>query len=68
MDVQDDIIKKLNLTMNYSPLKLDQLKEADEVIVTNSIFGALPVLSFKNIKWNKVKLANLINKLINESH
>ena len=31
-------IKKLNLTINYSPLKLDQLKEADEVIVTNSIF------------------------------
>ncbi|MBT5166104.1 MAG: aminodeoxychorismate lyase [Nitrosomonadales bacterium] len=61
-------IKKLNLTINYSPLKLDQLKEADEVIVTNSIFGALPVLSFKNIKWNKGKLANLINKLINESH
>lgn len=60
-------IKKLNLTMRYTPLKLEQLKKADEVIVSNSVFGALPVLSFKNKKWDRGNLANLINKILNES-
>ena len=60
-------IKRLNLTMSYTPLKLDQLKNADEVIVSNSVFGALPVLSFKNKKWDRGNLANLINKILNEA-
>lgn len=60
-------IKKLNLTMSYNPIKLEQLKKADEVIVSNSVFGALPVLSFKNKKWDRGNLANLVNNILNES-
>ena len=62
-----DNIKKLNLIINYSPLTLNQLKQADEVIVSSSIFGALQVLSYKNKKWEKGALANLITNLLNES-
>jgi 4-amino-4-deoxychorismate lyase len=60
-------VKKLNLTIDYSPLTLNQLEKADEVIVSNSIFGALQVVRFKNTKWEKGTLANSINNLLNES-
>jgi branched-subunit amino acid aminotransferase/4-amino-4-deoxychorismate lyase len=54
--------------MNYSPLTIDQLKKADEIIVSNSIFGALQVIRFKNKKWNKGALANSITSLLNETN
>ena len=60
-------VKKLNLTIDYSPLTLNQLEKADEVIVSNSIFGALQVVRFKNTKWEKGNLANSITNLLNES-
>ena len=60
-------VKKLNLTIDYSPLTLNQLEKADEVIVSNSIFGALQVVRFKNSKWKKRALANSITNLLNES-
>tara|TARA_B100000768_G_C11277697_1_gene376806 strand:- start:2480 stop:3292 length:813 start_codon:yes stop_codon:yes gene_type:complete len=60
--------KKLNLTIDHSPLTPNQLEEADEVIVTNSIVGALQVLRFKKKKWGKGTLANLIRNLLNESN
>ena len=60
-------VKKLNLTIDYSPLTLNQLEKADEVIVSNSIFGALQVVRFKNIKWEKGALVNSITNLLNES-
>ena len=59
-------IKKLNLTIDYSSISHDQLKNADEVIVSNSIVGALQVLGFKNKKWGKGALADSINNLLNE--
>ena len=36
-------------------------------IVSNSIFGALQVVRFKNTKWEKGTLANSITNLLNES-
>jgi len=60
--------KKLNLTIDHSPLTLNQLEKADEVIVSNSIFGALQVVRFKNTKWEKGNLANSITNLLNESN
>ncbi len=60
-------IKKLNLNIDYSPLTLNQLVNADEVIVSNSIVGALQVLEFKNTKWEKGTLANSITNILNES-
>ena len=60
--------KKLNLTIDHSPLTLNQLEKADEVIVANSIFGALQVVRFKNTKWEKGNLANSITNLLNESN
>ncbi len=64
----EDNIKKLNLSINYSPLTLSHLERADEVIVSNSIVGALQVLSYKNKKWEKGTLANSITNLLNESN
>jgi 4-amino-4-deoxychorismate lyase len=64
----EENIKRLNLSMNYSPLTIDQLKKADEIIVSNSIFGALQVIRFKNKKWNKGALANSITSLLNETN
>ena len=61
-------VKKLNLTIDYSPLTPNQLGKADEVIVSNSIVGALQVLRFKNTKWGKGTLANSITNLLNESN
>ena len=63
-----DNVKKLNLTIDYSPLTPNQLEKADEVIVSNSIVGALQVLRFKNKKWKKGTLANSITSLLNESN
>ena len=60
--------KKLNLTIDHSPLTLNQLEKADEFIVSNSIFGALQVVRFKNTKWEKGNLANSITNLLNESN
>ena len=60
-------VKKLKLTIDYSPQTLNQLEKADEVIVTNSIFGALQVVRFKNTKWEKGNLAKSITNLLNES-
>ena len=59
-------VKKLNLTIDYSALSLNQLEKADEVIVSNSIVGALQVVGFKNTKWEKGTLANSITNLLNE--
>jgi hypothetical protein len=36
--------------------------------VSNSIFGALQVVRFKNTKWGKGALANSITNLLNESN
>jgi len=44
-----------------------KLEKADEVIVSNSIFGALQVVRFKNTNWEKGNLANSITNLLNES-
>ena len=63
----EDNIKKLNLTIDYSPISLNQLEKADEIIVSNSIVGALQVLGFKNKKWNKGTMAKSIMSLLNES-
>ena len=60
-------VKKLNLTIDYSPLTINQLEKADEIIVSNSIFGALQVVRFKNTKWEKGALANSISNLLNEA-
>ena len=60
-------VEKLKLTVDYSPLALNQLEKADEVIVSNSIVGALQVVGFKNTKWEKGTLANSITNLLNES-
>ena len=57
-----DNIKKLNLTIDYSPITLNQLEKADEVIVSNSIVGALQVVRFKNTKWKKGTMAKFNNE------
>jgi len=61
-------VKKLNLRIDYSALTPIQLEKADEVIVSNSIVGALQVIGFKNSKWEKGTLANKITNLLNEAN
>lgn len=46
-------------------ISLEQLLSADEVILTNSLYGALQARSITNKKWGKQTLANTIRKAIN---
>lgn len=41
----------------------EQLLHADEIVIINSVNGAVPVNKIKNKKWNSTKLAYEINKL-----
>jgi len=42
---------------------LDDLIKSDEVVITNSIIGAIPIRKINNKKWKLFKLANDINKI-----
>lgn len=41
----------------------EQLLKADEIVIMNSVNGALPVKQIKDKKWNTVNLAYEINQL-----
>ena len=42
---------------------LDDLMKSDEVVITNSIIGAIPIHKINNKKWKSFKLAYDINKI-----
>ena len=41
---------------------LDKLLKADEVFITNSLFGVLQVKKIKNRSWQHQELASLFNQ------
>ena len=41
---------------------LNKLLEADEVLITNSLFGVLQVKKIKNISWKHQDSASLFNQ------
>ena len=42
---------------------LDDLIKSDEVVITNSIIGAIPIRKINKKKWKSFKLAYDINKI-----
>jgi len=59
-------VKQLGLKMKYSNLSLEDLKKADEIVITNSLFGALQVTKINNSSWKNFDLSKKINRLFNE--
>ncbi|MEQ1600124.1 MAG: aminodeoxychorismate lyase, partial [Methylotenera sp.] len=57
----------LNLTVEVTSITLDQLLQADEVIICNSLYGAFQVNSIGAKSWPQQKLASIIrNALIHD--
>jgi 4-amino-4-deoxychorismate lyase len=54
----------LGLDVKVQAFTLDQLFEADEVIICNTLFGAWQVRALSNKSWNKQMLASKIRTLL----
>ena len=61
-------VKQLGLKMKYSNLSLEELKKADEIVITNSLFGALQVTKISDSSWKVFDLSKKINRLFNEEN
>jgi len=57
-------IKSIGLKFKSQNIKLDKLKKADEVIITNSVFGALYVNQIEDKKWKDGAFTSLIRDFI----
>ena len=57
-------IKSLGFKFKHQNIKLEKLKKADEVIITNSVFGALYVNQIEEKKWKNDLFASLIRDFI----
>ncbi|MDC0127415.1 aminodeoxychorismate lyase [Methylophilaceae bacterium] len=57
-------IKSLGLKFKSQNIKLEKLKRADEVIITNSVFGALYVNQIEEKKWQDGLFTPLIKNFI----
>ena len=58
-----DNIKYLGFKIKIKEILLEELKKSDEVVITNSIIGAIPIRKINNKKWKSFKLAYEINKI-----
>ncbi|MCB5206312.1 aminodeoxychorismate lyase [Methylovorus mays] len=68
---RDRILKlapALGLQADISDISLDQLMQADEVILCNSLFGAWQVASFNGKTWQSQPLAEQLRNLLQEQH
>jgi 4-amino-4-deoxychorismate lyase len=54
----------LGLVVKVQAFTLDELLEADEVIICNTLFGAWQVRALSNKSWNKQMLASKIRSLL----
>jgi 4-amino-4-deoxychorismate lyase len=52
---------KLGFKIKEAAFGLDKLLKADEVFITNSLFGVLQVKKIKNRCWQHQELASLFN-------
>ena len=55
------IVKQLGFKIKEAIFSLDKLLKADEVFITNSLFGVLQVKKIKNRSWQHQELASLFN-------
>ncbi|NQW34450.1 MAG: hypothetical protein HQ470_01430 [Methylophilales bacterium] len=62
-----DKLSTLGYVIQIKKISLDLLMRSDEVVITNSIMGALPVRKVKNKIWKKFQLANDINQIFNDT-
>lgn len=56
---------QFDLTVEVKPLPLAQLAAANEVIICNSLFGALQVVKIDQYTWTPQPLANTIRNALN---
>jgi 4-amino-4-deoxychorismate lyase len=56
------ISSQLGFKVKEAIFSLNKLLEADEVLITNSLFGVLQVKKIKNISWKHQKSASLFNQ------
>ena len=59
-----DNISRLGFDYIEKNIKLSQLKKADEVFITNSIFGALHVTQIEEKKWKGETCTSILRNLI----
>ena len=59
-----DHANSLGYAITESNLSRDQLLKANEIVIINSVNGALPVKQIKNKKWNSLNLAYELNQLL----
>lgn len=57
-------IKSIGFRFKDQEIKLEKLKEADEVIITNSVFGAFYVNQIEEKKWQDSLFTSLIRDFI----
>jgi 4-amino-4-deoxychorismate lyase len=56
------ISSQLGFKVKEAIFSLNKLLEADEVLITNSLFGVLQVKKIKNISWKHQDSASLFNQ------
>ena len=59
-----DHAHSLGYAITESNLSKNQLLKANEIVIINSVNGALPVKQIKNKKWNSLNLAYELNQLL----
>lgn len=62
--IRNEIIKKFRV--KEQSITLDDLMEAEEVIVTNSLMGAMPVGKIDNKIFNSNNFSHIFNKKLND--
>ena len=58
-----DNARNLGYKIKIKKILLDELMRADEVVIANSIIGAIPIRKINNKKWKSFKLSYDINKI-----
>ena len=59
-----DHAQSLGYATTESNISKEQLLKANEIVIINSVNGALPVKQIKNKKWNSLNLAYELNQLL----
>ncbi|MDC0422691.1 aminodeoxychorismate lyase [Methylophilaceae bacterium] len=58
-----DNAEVMGYKVKIKKISLDDLMKSDEVVIANSIIGAIPIRKISNKKWKPCKLAYDINKI-----
>ena len=58
-----DNAASMGYKVKIKKILLDELLKSDEVVITNSIIGAIPIRKINKKKWKSFKLAYDINKI-----